>query len=1039
MTKRGCAMDIVKSFIQKKLILAACLASVSSLALVRAAEAQTSAGSIQPSYGTISPFYGTLSPFYGKLSPFYGKLSPFYGTISPFYGKISPFYGKLSPFYGKISPFTATTDTNLIGIYGAGVDPFWGATIANPYKTSPNSKVNYSGIADFWDTTGTDWSNLQTNWQVAATDADYAAVAAALQTKLLNPSAAFWGKAVNGSTTPSKFTASAASLLNANGITLNTNGTINAASLKSLDASQQQMFFLNYYDWLNGYTGTKRVDWWMGATNWTPALSYTAGTMTSSAYLPAPIGFIDFTVLSATASQKAQKAAKTSLLQFGSDVFSNGHGAAVEGLVVGTIDGSNISGVLPYDSTRGVMVYDPYDSTGTTSWADVGAGITALNNKFLTWSNGNARTQPLHLINASLGEPGFALAQCWNNAFVNADAKSLLMVIAAGNDGITQTQNVNWNFTNNPNILVVGSIGLDGTISNFSNTPGEACLINSAVDGATCKETDKLKYRFLVAPGELILVSDGSGHVSRQSGTSLAAPLVTGAVGLLWNRWPWLSNYTSETAQILLSTATKRGTNPGADAIYGAGVLNIQASQSPINWDKLTFSTVTSVSTAATATTEATTTLVKTAQSVSALVGTIKSGNQAQWNTAGLYIVALEPIGKTNRDFQIPLASALMGQKVCTGGGKQATQGYLTSSLITWAKGHSFEESSPTQRAMLGLNSTGIQAGEVAGFKFRFNLSPSEVRTGYRMDPASTDMTLSLSDDHQALTMGHGQGAAVLGQGAGFAQSSDYDVDSGGANALLGLASGGAFVGYRADLSRYIGFNIGVTQRQDQRDPNVFGPDIAATSAATYKASAAQIGLDLAVVPNAMVHLSATRLSEDKALLGQQSRGRGIIDRGATTVGTTAGVDLVLPARMGMSAAVTKANSHTLSGQGLSTGPDGITSTSSEVVITKAGIFEPHDGFRLSISQPMHVTQGSLRFSTYGVVDRETGALGILTQKVSAATKKVPMVTEMLYARPIKTMGANLGIYLKASSHTVFDYDTSGINYEIGSRLSYSY
>ena len=106
----------MKLIAHKKLILAAFLMSTSCFTLLSEANAQTDTNVVQPLYGTISPYYGKLSPFYGKLSPFYGKLSPFYG-------KLSPFYGKLSPFYGKLSPFTATTDKNLIGIYGAGVDP----------------------------------------------------------------------------------------------------------------------------------------------------------------------------------------------------------------------------------------------------------------------------------------------------------------------------------------------------------------------------------------------------------------------------------------------------------------------------------------------------------------------------------------------------------------------------------------------------------------------------------------------------------------------------------------------------------------------------------------------------------------------------------------------------------------------------------------------------------------------------------------------------------------------------------------------------
>src|SRR5207237_729636 len=66
------------------------------------------------------------------------------------------------------------------------------------------------------------------------------------------------------------------------------------------------------------------------------------------------------------------------------------------------------------------------------------------------------------IINMSLGVPGWTLNQGWNDVFsdsaVAAATKSSVFVIAAGNDGIVQTQNINWNFATNPNLIIVGSV-----------------------------------------------------------------------------------------------------------------------------------------------------------------------------------------------------------------------------------------------------------------------------------------------------------------------------------------------------------------------------------------------------------------------------------------------------------------------------------------------------------------------------------------------------------------------------------------------------
>ncbi|CRM97270.1 Extracellular serine protease precursor [Pseudomonas sp. 22 E 5] len=60
---------------------------------------------------------------------------------------------------------------------------------------------------------------------------------------------------------------------------------------------------------------------------------------------------------------------------------------------------------------------------------------------------------------------------------------------------------------------------------------------------------------------------------STQSGTSMAAPHVTGGLALLMERFPYLSN--PQIRDVLLTTATDLG-EPGVDDVYGWGLMNLK-------------------------------------------------------------------------------------------------------------------------------------------------------------------------------------------------------------------------------------------------------------------------------------------------------------------------------------------------------------------------------------------------------------------------------------------------------------------------------
>jgi hypothetical protein len=601
---------------------AACLA-FGAAGNVSAKPGQDQGGPITTFYGVnggpIDPFYGSINPFYGALTPSYGQISPFWGDISPFWGTINPFYGSIQPFYGNI-------------------DPFWGTI--NPFSGSTALSQVYS----YWNNAGPQWGNINALWaQLQASNAtDYSQLQAQLN-NFVATAVSFWGAPAQQFVTQmyAKY-----------GIDPN-----NPASLANTTAETRSAFFLNFYDSGMNLVKVDHVDWWMAAIHWSPQLVQAAGNG------PMLAGLLD-AFIAANHSD-----VKTLQVIGGYKTYTTAHGAAVASLLAAQQEGVGMMGMAPHAN---VQLYNPFDSTGTASWTDVSNGINGLYNKQTT------------VVNASLGVPGWTLSNEWGGVMtspaVNNNKHYFVLVKAAGNEGVTQTANVTWpsGFSAPTNLLMVGSVGPSNQISSFSNTPGEACIL---VNGA-CQEQNKLKYRFLVAPGELMLVEDNQGGVTRMTGTSFAAPLVSGTVALLQTRWPWLKNYADETVQIVLQSATDLGA-PGVDPVYGWGLLNTQAAMSPLSFDGLAVFKAYTFNGKPISVNQA-----NPNWTPAALKAALQNSAQvSQWQQQKAFLVAYENVGTTYRDFLIPLSSALIGKTQAVNGTNRQFQSYIYQSLLNWAQG----------------------------------------------------------------------------------------------------------------------------------------------------------------------------------------------------------------------------------------------------------------------------------------------------------------------------------------------------------------
>ncbi|MHA7282136.1 S8 family serine peptidase [Arthrobacter sp. TMS2-4] len=156
------------------------------------------------------------------------------------------------------------------------------------------------------------------------------------------------------------------------------------------------------------------------------------------------------------------------------------------------------------------------------------------------------------VINMSLGSTSTAWPESWDDAFLHAEQNDVVIVAAAGNraGGLTQVGAP----ATIPGVLAVAGLDRAGTASDEASSEG----ISIAV----------------AAPSENLVGGLPGGFYADWSGTSGAAPLVSGVAALIRSRYPDLT--AAQVVNRIVGTARDAGA-PGFDTLYGHGVLDVAA------------------------------------------------------------------------------------------------------------------------------------------------------------------------------------------------------------------------------------------------------------------------------------------------------------------------------------------------------------------------------------------------------------------------------------------------------------------------------
>jgi len=363
-----------------------------------------------------------------------------------------------------------------------------------------------------------------------------------------------------------------------------------------------------------------------------------------------------------------------------------------------------------------------------------------------------------------------------------------------------------------------------------------------------------------------------------------------------------------------------------------------------------------------------------------------------------MFFYAYEDIGSTFRDFAIPVSSKLVDQTaMASTGSMEYLQSYIYSRFMSWATATA-AKSTPK----FALANFSASVPNSMGLGMQMAIAPRSYLSGYRQStvPYQTAVRFNGSDDRFSFTVGEGDGAAVMGSQNGFGLATDYDPYLGGANPLLGFASGGAYAQSSVKLGAHWTVAAGLTERTLKRDLDRldFLQHVALGSIDPAQTGAQSLTVTYAVSDAVSFNLGYTRLREDKALLGVQSLDPNDFADGATTDGISVGANAQLTPTLSLTAAGTTARTRANDqGGSFAIAGGGLASTSFQVAMVKEKLLVGNDSLRLTVAQPMHMENGGIDYTSVQVVNRQTGELGAVTQRFGITAPRRQFVGEMQY------------------------------------------
>lgn len=283
----------------------------------------------------------------------------------------------------------------------------------------------------------------------------------------------------------------------------------------------------------------------------------------------------------------------------------HGHGTHVAGIAVANLDGSGMTGVAPDANLLiGKVGFDngyiEMDKVNDAYMWAVENGADAVNlsasvnydhiykNSITEIGDGFYRSTDGRTSYHTLGYNQLLAPDSFLRPLAETiDNNEAVFVVAAGNQGLdiptfpahmAVMEDANGNLAAGGKVIVAGAWDMGANdIAFFSNRAGTMCFNYNEAQN-TCDSDYRISDFYLMAPGRNIASTENDGTYTLMSGTSMAAPAISGGVALIHQMWPHMTG--ENVVKLMMQTGDKSFANYDVN-IHGQGIMDLDAATTP--------------------------------------------------------------------------------------------------------------------------------------------------------------------------------------------------------------------------------------------------------------------------------------------------------------------------------------------------------------------------------------------------------------------------------------------------------------------------